>query len=231
MTYSVTEVRERIRSAIMTGEFPPGTVLPQEPLAQRLGVSRTPMREALRMLQEDGLVEIERNRRARVAQFSADDLEQVYATRILLSAMATLLTVPRLTDEDLQQLEAVHDEVRSATQVDDPTRWRLADRRFHKLHCAKASDSLHHELDVLFERAALFRLLRLRDQPHLQSVNAQDHAEIMVACRARDGRAAAAAVARHLSRIALTILAFTAPEREPLTIRAALSLVLAQPSS
>ncbi len=228
ITGSVTEVREQIRAAIMNGELAPGTVMPQGPLAKRLGVSRTPMREALRMLQEDGLVEIERNRRARVATFSADDLELVYATRILLSSVATLLTVPQMSQENFQELEAAYQDVIKASGNDDPVRWRLADRHFHRVHCAKAPGSVLRELDVLFERAALFRLLRLRDQPHRQPVNAKDHAAILAACKARDGPAAAAAVARHLSRIALTILAFTVPEREPLTIRAALLLAIGQ---
>lgn len=226
ITGSVTEVRDQIRAAIMSGEFAPGTIMPQGPLAKRLGVSRTPMREALRMLQEDGLIEIERNRRARVVTFSADDLELVYASRILLSSVATILTVPRMTSDDYRALKDAHDEVLQASQANDPVRWRTADRQFHRIHCAKAPESVLNELDVLFERAALFRLLRLRDQPHRQTVSSQDHAEILAACEQRDGRAAAVAVARHLSRIALTILAFMVPEREPLTIRAALMLAL-----
>jgi DNA-binding GntR family transcriptional regulator len=223
---SVTDVRDTIRAAILNGEFAPGTVLPQGPLAQRLGVSRTPMREALRMLQEDGLVEIERNRRARVATFDADDLELVYASRILLSAVATRLTVPQMGADDLVALRAAYDALGRRSKEDDLSAWRAADRQFHRLHCAKAPASLLRELDALFERAALFRLLRLRDAPHRQAVNASDHDAILAACEARDGPAAAAAVARHLSRIALTILAYTAPEREPLTIRTALQLAL-----
>ena len=227
-TGSVTQVRDQIRAAIMKGELAPGTIMPQGPLALRLGVSRTPMREALRMLQEEGLVEIERNRRARVATFSADDLELVYASRILLSSLATSLTVPRMTDADYAGLKAAYDDAKRHSAADDAVRWRLADRKFHRLHCARASDRMLRELDHLFERAALFRLLRLRDQPHRQAVNAADHEAILAACEARNGRAAASAVARHLSRIALTILAFTAPEREPVTIRAALRLALGE---
>jgi len=223
---SVTTTRDRIRAAIMNGEFAPGTILPQGPLALRLGVSRTPMREALRMLQEEGLVEIERNRRARVASFDADDLELVYASRILLSSVATMLTVPRMSAEDMAALRATYDELGRLSAANDPLAWRVVDRRFHRIHCAKAPASVLHELDTLFERAALFRLLRLRDQPHRQAINAADHDAILAACDARDGPAAAAAVARHLSRIALTILAFTSPEREPVTIRAALQAAL-----
>jgi len=225
--FGVEEVRDRIRSAIMDGSLAPGTLMPQGPLARQLGISRTPMREALRMLQEEGLVEIERNRRARVADFNADDFEQVYATRILLSATATLMTVPRMTDADVADLRATFEDMRIASAADDSVAWRVADRRFHRLHLSKASPSLLRELDALFDRAALFRLLRLKDQPHRQTVIAGDHEAVVAACEARDGSEAAVSVARHLSRVALTLLARTNPDHDPSTIRAALNIVTA----
>jgi DNA-binding GntR family transcriptional regulator len=196
-------------------------------LSKRLGVSRTPLREALRMLQEEGLVEIERNRRARVASFDAEDLELVYASRILLSALATMLTVPRMTETEIAMMVQAIEQMKLCAEHNDSEGWRNADYGFHRIHCMFAPQSVQRELHTLFERATLYRLLRLRDQPHRQSVTFEDHKAILAACRARDTRAAIAAVARHLSRIALTLLAYTAPEREPQTIRAALQIALA----
>lgn len=225
---TVVGLRDRIRTAIMSGELPPGTVMSQVQLSQRMGVSRTPMREALRMLQEEGLVEIERNRRARVASFDAADLELVYASRILLSALATTLTVPRITENEISAMVKEVDQMQRCAELNDGEGWRGADLRFHRIHCAFAPESVQRELHALFERATLYRLLRLRDQPHRQAVTFEDHEAILAACRARDRRAAVAAVVRHLSRIALTLLAYTAPEREPQTIRAALQIVLGE---
>jgi len=223
---AVVAVRDRIRAAIMSGELPPGTVMSQLGLSQRLGVSRTPLREALRMLQEEGLVEIERNRRAKVASFDAEDLEVVYASRILLTALATTLTVPRLTENEIIVMEQLVERMKQCSQSDDHEGWRTADHAFHRTHCQFAPASMQRELRTLFERATLYRLLRLRDQPHRQAITFSDHEAIISACRERNARAAVDAVVRHLSRIALALLAYTAPERDPQTIRAALQIVL-----
>ena len=223
---AVVAARDRIRAAIMSGELPPGTVMSQLGLSQRLGVSRTPLREALRMLQEEGLVEIERNRRARVASFDAEDLEVVYASRILLTALATMLTVPRLTEKEITLMEQLIERMKQCSQSDDSEGWRVADYAFHHVHCLFAPASVQRELRTLFERATLYRLLRLRDQPHRQAITFKDHDAIISACRERNPHAAVDAVVRHLSRIALALLAFTAPERDPQTIRAALQIAL-----
>jgi len=223
---TVLVLRDQIRAAIISGELAPGTPISQVQLAIRFGVSRTPMREALRMLQEDRLVEIERNRRARVAEFDADDLELVYANRILLSTLATSLSVPRLTDADLAEMQRIFEQMNEFAEADKGEAWRAADHAFHRLHCRYASPSVLRELQALFERATLYRLLRMRDQAHRQAVTLDDHTAIMTACRARDAKAAVAAVARHLSRIALALLAYTAPERDPQTVRTALQIAL-----
>lgn len=223
---TVLGLRDRIRTAILGGELPPGTVMSQVRLAAQFGVSRTPLREALRMLQEDGLLVIEPNRRAKVAGFDSDDLELVYASRILLSALATAITVPRLTSEDLAAMRCRLRSVELCAEADDTVGWRTADLALHQAHCMYAPASVQRELWTLFERATLYRMLRLRDQPHRQAVLHADHERIVVACEAHDKAAAVAAVARHLSRIALSLLAYTAPERDPVTIRTALQVAL-----
>lgn len=225
---TVVALRDRIRAAILSGSHPPGTVLSQLRLATEFGVSRTPLREALRMLQEDGLVIIERNRRAKVASFDADDLELVYSSRILLSALATGMTVPHLSAGNLVTMRQRLAAVETYAQADDKAGWRQADFAFHQTHYMFAPDSVQRELRTLFERASFYRTLRLRDQPHRQPVTQTDHGAIVAACEKRDKYAAIAAVVHHLSRIALALLAYTAPEREPLTIRTALQIALGQ---
>src|SRR5438093_11282 len=103
---STEVVHDRLRRAILRGEFDPKVPLSQVKLAARLGVSRTPLREALRMLEREGLIDSEPNRRVRVAALSPTDLEELYATRIVLEALAIKLTVPTLEEEDLAALEA-----------------------------------------------------------------------------------------------------------------------------
>ena len=88
------DVYERIRTAILDGDLAPGAVMSQVALAEELGISRTPLREALRMLQGERLVEAEPNRRVRVAPMSPADLEELYVVRITLEAEALRLSVP-----------------------------------------------------------------------------------------------------------------------------------------
>ena len=222
---AVTEMRDRIRAEILSGKLAPGVILSQVQLAQRMGVSRTPMREALRMLQEEGLVEIEPNRRARVVGFDAEDLELLYSSRILLTAMATTLTVPLMSEEMIEKMEQVLSGMDAAGAADDLETWRRLDREFHRAHCALAPVSVKREIDILFNRSTLYRLLRVRDLPHLQGATQKDHHDIFDACRARNGEQAVVSIVRHHARIALTLLAHTAPEHDPKAIRATLKLV------
>src|SRR5438034_4316596 len=95
---STEVVHDRLRRAILRGEFDPRVPISQVQLAARLGVSRTPLREALRMLQREGLIDSEPNRRVRVAELSVVDLEQLYAARIVIEALATRIAVPTLAE-------------------------------------------------------------------------------------------------------------------------------------
>ena len=85
---NVEQVYKRVREAILEGQIAPGTVMSQVALADDLGVSRTPLREALRMLQSEGLVEAQANRRATVTPISATDLEELVVMRVALETEA-----------------------------------------------------------------------------------------------------------------------------------------------
>src|SRR3954469_9374101 len=82
-----------LRECVLDGTLTPGTKLSQVALAEQLGVSRTPLREVLRMLQEEGLVEIEPNQRTRVAGLDPQELDDLYASRILLETVALSMTI------------------------------------------------------------------------------------------------------------------------------------------
>src|SRR3954463_10422789 len=116
-------VYQRVREAILEGEIPPGATMSQVALADELGISRTPLREALRMLQSEGLVDAERNRRVRVAPVSPGDLEGLYVRRVTLEAEAIRLAVPRMAAEDLGRLEAWIAEMAHYAEAKDYRRW------------------------------------------------------------------------------------------------------------
>lgn len=223
---NVHTIHRKLREQILVGHIPAGTFLSQVQLAESFGVSRTPLREALRMLQEEGLIEAESNRRARVATFHLDDLEAIAAQRILLSALATAITVPQLTDADLAGMERTLAAMAGAADRDDAAAWRAADAEFHAAHYSRAPARLHQEVVRLAERNGLYRSVWLRDAPHLEPQTVLEHDRILAACRERNQTEARNGIARHQARIAITVMTHAVPEREPATIRAALQLVL-----
>src|ERR1700683_1648317 len=89
----IPHVHAYLRECILDGTLRPGTKLSQVSLAAQLGISRTPLREVLRMLQEEGLVEIEPNQRTRVAGLDPQELDDIYASRILLETLALSMTI------------------------------------------------------------------------------------------------------------------------------------------
>src|ERR1700728_2282817 len=90
---AIPHVHAYLRECILDGTLSPGTKLSQVSLAAQLGISRTPLREVLRMLQGEGLVEIEPNQRTRVAGLDPQELDDVYASRILLETLALSMTI------------------------------------------------------------------------------------------------------------------------------------------
>ena len=98
-----------LRQCVLDGTLTPGTKLSQVALADQLGVSRTPLREVLRMLQEEGLVEIEPNQRTRVAGLDPQELDDVYASRILLETLALSMTLDGFTSAHQREAKATAD--------------------------------------------------------------------------------------------------------------------------
>lgn len=108
-----------LREAILAGELPPGRVLGEELLGKQLGISRTPVREALVLLQLDGLVEQPANRRAVVRTFTADDLHEMHSLRAVLEGHAARSAAGRLTPRDLSALERSCERYASLATRDD----------------------------------------------------------------------------------------------------------------
>lgn len=123
-------VADHLRAAILSGEYAPGERLLQEVIAERLGASRMPVREALRMLEVEGLVENQANRGARVPELDAHEVEVVYQMRERLEPLALSESLPHLTDDDLERLSALQDRIEGNSDVREFLR---LDREFHLL--------------------------------------------------------------------------------------------------
>ncbi len=102
---NVVQVHEQLREAILSGDVRPGAKTSQAELARDLDVGRTPLREAVRMLQSEGLISTEPNRRVVIASLSIEDAEELYVLRIALEVTATRITLPLLTETDFAELE------------------------------------------------------------------------------------------------------------------------------
>ncbi len=226
---TVKAVHRQLRDAILRGDPVAGEAVTSVGVAERFGVSRTPAREALRMLQEEGFLRGGSNQRLRVVEWSPEELEAVFSERILISALCTRLTVPHLTDGDVNRMEDLMGEMDTARANNHHEVWRTADAEFHDIHLRGASDRMRADLARLFERSWMFQRMWLRNRDQTVSFSLNDHPNILEACRQRRGDLAGMAVAHHLTRVALTLMTELAPDREPATVREALRLVGTEP--
>lgn len=221
----VERVHEHVRQAILHGDLAPGSSMSQVQLARELGVSRTPLREALRMLQCEGLVDAETNRSFRVAAFSVEDHEQLYALRITNEGLGIRTQVPQMTPADDEYLTDAIARMERLANGRDLRIWEEQHRAFHQRLVGHAGQRLGRNFAELFDHSERYRRLYFDSEPGAWSLGAKEHREIAEACIARDAPEAAARLARHLARIGLTLLMRVAPEHEPSTIRTALRVV------
>ena len=141
-------VYDQLRALILSDEFGPDTMLVETALATRLGVSRTPIREALRRLEQDGLVE-RTSRGTRVVERSPEQILEIYELRILLEGQAARTAAERATSLDINRLRAIHEQMLAAGPDDDEDRVRL-NRLFHEaLWAASHNGTLVEVIDRL----------------------------------------------------------------------------------
>ncbi|HEY7348432.1 MAG TPA: GntR family transcriptional regulator [Ktedonobacterales bacterium] len=221
----IAHVHERLRRQILDGTIPPGTVLSQVQLAQELGVSRTPLREALRLLQEERLVLAEHNHRVRVADINLEELESLYASRIMLEPLALALTIPRLSPCDFDALDQSIEAMSAASARRDTDAWEQANGRFHELLVVHAQERMRATIKRSIEASERYCHIKFQTIPNAREVAEAEHAAILAACRERSSDIAVELLARHLARSALTILAHVDPAYEPTAVRTALRLV------
>lgn len=123
-------VAEYLRSAILNGDIAPGERIRQEDVAERLGASRLPVREALRILESQGLAEHEPNRGARVPRLTQHEVDVIYQMRERLEPLALVESIPHLVDADIDRLEQVQARIEENTDVGA---FLALDREFHLL--------------------------------------------------------------------------------------------------
>lgn len=191
------ELRDRIRD----GRLGPGERLPEEQLAADLGVSRTPVRDALRRLHADGFIELSPHRGAVVAEWSEDDLDEIYSLRALLEGRAARLAAERMTTDEISAARGVADELARAARSSTPDLERITalNNEFHDLVRAGCrSPRLVAMVDGLVQLPLVQRTFRRYDRAALQR-SAAHHLDLVGALEARDADGAEAVMVVHVS--------------------------------
>ena len=190
-------VLAEVRRLLVTGELAPGSPVRQEALAERLGVSRVPLREALKVLEGEGHVVYLPRRGYVVAELSVDDLVEVYRMRELLEAEAIRVAVPRLDAQSLAEIEAAAREVDDAGRGADLVEMTASNRRFHfLLFDAAGMPRLSRTLRQLWDATDVYRAVYFATPANRARV-AHEHADLVAALHARDATVAVAAQATH----------------------------------
>jgi DNA-binding GntR family transcriptional regulator len=192
------ELVARLRDLIVEGELVPGARVPERALCERFGVSRTPLREALKVLASEGLLELLPNRGATVARLTARDLDEMFPVMGALEALAGELACARITDQEVAEIRALHYQmVLHHTRSELPDYFRL-NQRIHELIMDAA---LNATLSRMY-RGLAGRIRRARYVANMSKARwnqaVKEHEAILDALDRRDGPALGRILERHL---------------------------------
>ncbi|TCW32474.1 GntR family transcriptional regulator [Gulbenkiania mobilis] len=193
-----TVATEAIRQRILAGEWADGSQLRQEALSRQLGMSRVPIREALRQLEAEGLVTIIENRGAVVSQLSLPEIVELLRVRVLLECDVLLEAIPRQTGDDLAQAEALLGQFEVALRDKDISAWGILNAQFHLALYRAAGrpqtlaiiEQLHNRTDRYTRMQIL--LTGFNDRAH------REHTQLLAYCRQKDAISAAAFLRQHI---------------------------------
>ena len=187
-----------LREAILKGELKPGERLMELQLAAKLGVSRTPIREAIRMLEQEGLAVTIPRKGAEVARMTEKDMEDVLQIRDALDELAASIACEQISEEELAELRHTMHEFEESTKTGDVKRIAEADVRFHDIiYHATRNVKLENMLNNLREQMYRYRLEYVKDEANYKRLIAE-HRVIYEAIRDRDRQTGAEAIKNHI---------------------------------
>lgn len=205
-------ISDRLRSDILEGRLQPGEWLRQERLAQEQGVSQMPIREALKRLAAEGLVEHVPYRGVRVVQFTLEDVEDLYACRVFVEGMTARFAASEITDEEIRELTDLHHRMLRCVTPQELPEYRELNRRFHSLLFTASRRS--YLIRTLGQLWAAFPTMLWSNIPHAaqesapgrDEADAAEHESIVRAIAGRDPDAAEAAVRAHIEAAGRALL-------------------------
>ncbi len=199
------KVFKYIKNQLINGHYKPGESLVESKLAEELGVSRTPIREAIRLLEVEGLVEITPNKGAVVLGISAKDVEDIYAIRCLVEGLAARMAAERMSAIDKKELQKIMDLMDFYSQKGDIDELADLDNRFHQIiYEASGSRILNLMLGNLHLYAQMARIESLKVPNRVEHTLAEHHA-ILDAFLEKDPDKAEEALTNHVRNAYLNI--------------------------
>jgi DNA-binding GntR family transcriptional regulator len=192
----------QIRALILSGELSPGSQIGEAQMADRCGVSRTPIRDALNRLETELLIRRTESQRSFVADWSLDDVEDAFTLRGILESLAAERAANRISGEDLVRLRWLNATIGKAIVRDPPDITAFLDRNlaFHNIIMEAAnSPRLSNMLAKLIEQPVVWRTAQNYDRSNLERSH-REHEELLAAFDRRDGAWAASIMAGHIRR-------------------------------
>ena len=190
-------VLAELRRLITAGRLRPGQQIVQDALAVQFGVSRVPLREALKILEGEGQVTYVAHRGYFVTELSLSDLIEVYRIREILEAEAVSIAVPQMTAEDIHRLEGAERDVRAAADIADVVAMTSANRRLHfAILDACALPRLVWLIRLLWDATEVYRSVYYNDAHNREMVDSE-HRALVAAVRAGDATAALVVLTEH----------------------------------
>jgi DNA-binding GntR family transcriptional regulator len=220
-------VHDALRERILRGDLRPGQEVSQVKLAREMGVSRTPLREAMRMLQREGLVDGQANRSPRVASFSLPDMEELYCARLPVEAVAIRTTVPRLASTDIAALEGEIAQMAHFAELQEYELWEVPHRSFHQGLTAQAGPRIATLLRQLSDHSERYRRLYTTEQPRAWTAGVSEHRAILDAVKARDADADGARHVDHLVHTVTSVIAMVDPDYDASRLPVAMAMAKA----
>lgn len=192
---------ERIKDAIRHGMLQPGEPLSEPRLSKLLGISRTPVREALQVLAQEGLVQVIPGRAITVAAPSMQDTLNIIQVRAILEPEVVRLATPMLSQADFDELRRILDEMDEAVRRGDRQAWSKADTRYHELLSARCPNQLLGELAIQMRNRVSYIPLDTRSSPERLAACTYEHRVIVERMAERDAAGAEQAMRVHIKNL------------------------------
>ena len=202
MSRASEQAYSQIRGMILSGTLPPGDQIREEWLAEQCGVSRTPVREALRRLESELFIRRSERQRSFVADWSLDDIEDAFVLREMMEGLAARRAAGRITSTQLASLKAENEAIGRAVSADVPDvhAFLKHNKSFHEIILdVAASARLTNLLARLIEQPVVWRTAQSYDVSDLQRSH-REHNELLAAFARKDGGWAESVMAGHIRR-------------------------------